>query len=52
MHNFLGEAAQLVAGPSSGDKPVREVHQSVIDRLPLCKKKLKLVNLTKQGKLL
>ena len=52
MHNFLGEATQPTAKPSLGEQPVRGMDQAVIDRLPLCKKRLKLVNLTKQGKLL
>jgi len=52
MGNFLVEAPQATAGPSPGEQPVRGMHQVVINRLPLCKKTLKLVYLMKQDKVL
>lgn len=38
MRNFLGEATQLVVGPSLGEQPMSGMHQVVINRLPLCKR--------------
>jgi len=37
MRNFLGKVTQLAVGPSLGEQPVRGMHHTMIDRLPLCK---------------
>ena len=47
MHNFQGEAAHPVAGPSLGEQPVRGMDQVVTNRLPLCKKDIVTYELDK-----
>ena len=45
MHNFQGEVAQPVVGPSLGEQPMRGMNQVMTDRLPLCKKDTKACEL-------